>query len=86
MIYGRFGQPVTIVRRGTLMDIRELDRRVPDKQDRAALKSRSYVVVIDDGKEYLYHLCYLRADRGALEIGEELQKIDANASKAAKAG
>jgi hypothetical protein len=80
MIYGRFGDPVTIVRRGTLKDVEKLDGRKPDKQDREAIKSASYVVVLvlDDGRERLCHLAYLRADRGALEIGEALEKIDAS--------
>ena len=33
MIYGRFGDPVTIVRRAVLDDVKALDGRMPDSQD-----------------------------------------------------
>lgn len=72
MIYGRWGQVVTIVRRAVLADVQALDGRKPDKQDRDALRAGSYVVVKDDGKERLYHQCYLRADGGSLEIADAI--------------
>lgn len=69
MIYGRFGDPVTIVRRAVLADVERLDGRKPDRQDRATLRSGSYVVVRqDDGEERLYHQVFLRADGGSVEI------------------
>jgi hypothetical protein len=74
VIYGRFGQEVTIVRYGRTADVRELDGRKPDKQDREAIENRSYVVVLDGGRERLYHLAFLRADGGAGEIYEALCK------------
>lgn len=69
MIYGRFGDTMTIVRRAVLADVQALDKRKPDADDRRALKSGSYVVVQDDrGTLRLYHLAFLRADDGAPEI------------------
>ena len=73
MIYGRSGQPVTIKRIAILDDVRRLDHRTPDKVDRAAVRSGSYVVVADDkGLERLYHQAYLRADGGPLEIADAI--------------
>ena len=73
MIYGRSGDPVTVLRLAALADVRRLDGRKPDKQDRDAIKSESYVVVKDDsGQERLYHLAFLRADEGAAEIMKAL--------------
>ncbi len=73
MIYGRGGYPVKIKRLAVLADIKRLDFRKPDKHDRAALESRSYVVVDvtyerGDSAELLYHLAFLRADGGSREI------------------
>jgi hypothetical protein len=77
MIYGRFGNRVTIVRRAVLADVKNLDNRKPDKQDRDALKNSSYVVVRDDdGREKLYHLAFLRADGGSREITEAIVATD----------
>jgi len=76
MIFGRCGQPVTILRLAQLGDIVRLEGRRPDKQDREALKAGSYVVVDDAGKDRLYHHAYLRADRGSVEIGEALRNVD----------
>lgn len=68
-IYGRSGEPVTIVRWGTLEDVQKLDGRKPDKTDREAIAHDSYLVVrFADGKEQLYHQAYLRADGAAQEI------------------
>jgi hypothetical protein len=72
MIYGRCGQPVTIVRRAVLADVQKLDGRKPDSLDRRAIRNKSYVVVDDGGKERLYALCYLRADGGSLEIADAI--------------
>ncbi len=69
MIYNRWGEPVTIVRRGTLADVTVLDSRKPDQVDRDAVKQGSYWVVVGaDGHQSLYHLGYLRADDGSAEI------------------
>jgi hypothetical protein len=73
MIYGRGGHPVTIKRLAVLSDIRALDFREPDKRDRDALESGSYVVVHVKYKRFdeadlLYHLAFLRADGGSREI------------------
>lgn len=70
MIYGRWGQPVEVVRVGTLDDVRELDRREPDEQDRHNVGTGGYVVTrnIEGGKVTLHHLAYLRADDGLPEI------------------
>jgi hypothetical protein len=75
MIYGRCGQPVTIKRIGTLDDVKRLENRRPDKQDRLAVESGSYVVVEDDGTERLYHQAFLRADEGAREIGAAVDAL-----------
>ena len=76
MIYGRFGDPVTIKRVATLEDVKLLDGRKPDKQDRDAIEKGSYVVVAeDDGAERLYHLAYLRADDGSREITAAIEAL-----------
>lgn len=72
MIYGRFGQPVTIVRIGTLQDVIDLDNRKPDQQDKEAVELGSYVVVKDGEKLRLYHQAFLRADGGAKEIAKTI--------------
>jgi hypothetical protein len=76
MIYGRFGDVVTIVRRGTLEDVKLLDNRQPDVVDRDCVRNSSYVVVKqDDGEERLYLLGYLKADNGIAEIQDALEKV-----------
>lgn len=76
MIYGRFGDTVTIVRVATLEDVK-VHHGEPDKIDRDALEDGSYVIVKqDDGKERLYHLTYLRATRGYAEIADTISEID----------
>jgi hypothetical protein len=72
MIYGRLGRPVTIVRRATLADVQELEGREPDARDRSALSLSSYLLVLENGKEVLYHQCFLHADGGAREIAETI--------------
>jgi len=51
MIYGRFGNPVTIQRMAKISDVQDLDQRKPDRQELR-----------------LYHVAYLRADGGSIEI------------------
>lgn len=77
MIYGRFGNPLTITRRAVLQDVKALDKRTPDKTDKAAIKSGSYVVTLDNetGRESLYHLAYLRADDGSKEITAAIEAL-----------
>lgn len=77
MIYGRWGGEVEIVREGTLDDVRTLDRRRPDKQDRSAIAHGSYVVIrhADDGREALAHLAYLRASGGLAEIQNAMAAV-----------
>jgi len=80
MIYGRFGQPVRIVRMGTLDDVRKLDGRRPDKHDKQNVDAGGYVVCVDldtpgDG-EKLYHLAYLRADGALPEIMDAVRAIE----------
>ncbi len=63
---------------GTLDDVKTLDQRKPDKQDRAAVESGGYVVVREeDGRERLYHQAYMRADGGAREIGAAIEVLGA---------
>lgn len=85
MIYGRFGDPCTIVRVATLDDIRKLDRREPDKQDREALANGSYVVVqFNDAQatgeraHVLYHQAFMRADGGSREITAAIEALPAH--------
>lgn len=83
MIYGRTGNKVTIQRMAKLEDVKALEGRKPDKQDREAIANESYVVVSDDdGKLRLYHLAFLRADNGAVEIGAVVDACKANSGKA----
>jgi hypothetical protein len=82
-IYGRVGQRVVIQRLGTLNDVRELDKRKPDKQDREAVKLHAYVVVSEsDYRLRLYHVAFLRADDGAREIGAVVDACLANGGRA----
>lgn len=79
MIYGRFGNPITILRAGTLEDVKQLDKRKPDKHDRANVKHGGYVVVRDErGKERLYHLAFMRADDGFAEIAKAMREVGIN--------
>jgi hypothetical protein len=78
MIYGRFGEQVTIVRRAVLRDVVDLDKRKPDAGDKRALKAGQYVVTksSDDGEERLAHVSFMRADRGILEIVEAIEAVE----------
>lgn len=77
-IYGRWGSTVTILRMGTLDDVKVLDRRKPDKQDKDAVKNGSYVVVRhEDGEEQLHHLAFMRADDGIKEIMDAVRALEA---------
>jgi hypothetical protein len=77
MIYGRFGDEVTIVRRGTLDDVRQLDKRKPDQADRDNVERGGYVVIRqDNGKEILAHVSYLRADNGWAEISDAIDALE----------
>lgn len=73
-IYGRFGVELIIKRRAVLADVKALDKRKPDKQDRDALAAGSYWVCDfkdatgPDSRDRLYHLGYMRADGGLGEI------------------
>lgn len=76
MIYGRFGDEVKLLRMGTLADVKILDGRTPDKIDKAAIESKSYVVVVqNNGEERLYHLAFLRASNGSPEISAAIEKL-----------
>jgi hypothetical protein len=79
-IYGRTGNAVTVVRRAVLEDVKRLDGRKPDKQDREALANDCYIIVKSFGKERLYHIAYLRADGGAKEIDEAIKSSEASAA------
>ena len=80
MIYGRTGEPCTIVRLATLSDVELLELRKPDKQDRLAVECGAYVVVrFHDGKgspERIYHQAFLRADGGSREISERIAGLE----------
>lgn len=80
MLYGRFGGEIEIVREGTLADVRKLDGRKPDKQDRDAIENGSYVIWRHagdgpEGQEHLAHLAYLRADDGFREIVDAMRAV-----------
>jgi len=69
MIYGRWGDAVTVVRLATLKDVRTFDHRSPDAQDREMVRRGSYVILKrEDGAEMLANVAFLRADGGAHEI------------------
>lgn len=76
MIYGRFGNPLTILRLGTIDDVQRLAGRKPDQRDRDAVASHSYLVCREeDGTESLYHQAYMRADGGSLEISKAMSEL-----------
>lgn len=79
MIYGRFGDPLTIVRRAKLDDVERLDGRKPDAVDVEAVKHGNYVVATyhDDGRESLQTLAFLKADDGWKEIEAALAGLEA---------
>jgi len=75
MIYGRGGDPVTIVRVATIGDVKTLDNRKPDKADREAIRCSSYMVVLLYGVERLYHIGFLKADGGSREISAAIEAL-----------
>lgn len=76
MIYSRFGEVVTVVRRGVLADVQKFDKRKPDAQDKRCVEAGSYVIVrFPDGGEQLYHQGFLRADEGSAEITKALEAV-----------
>lgn len=77
VIYGRFGDPITIVGVAVIGDVKRLTGRRPDKVDREAIKHGSYVVVRrDNGTEDLYHQAFMRADGGISEIADAIEAAD----------
>jgi hypothetical protein len=81
VIYGRFGEEITIMRMAVLADVRRLEGRRPDKQDREAVKHGCYVVCRDgDGLERLYHQAFMRADEGSVEIQRALAALEESRS------
>lgn len=75
MIYGRWNNEVTITRHAKLGDVYLLDEREPDEDDLANFVNGCYVVVESEGKERLYALAFLRADGGAKEIHDTIEKV-----------
>lgn len=68
-IYGRFGDPVEILRIATKDDVEILDGRKFDKHDADRLRYDALVVIRQDtGVERLYDTAFLKADDGAVEI------------------
>lgn len=80
MIYGRTGLPVKIARAATIADVEKLDGRKPDKRDREAIRCGCYLVCTypdhPEAGERLYHIGFLKADRGAAEISEAIRALD----------
>jgi hypothetical protein len=81
MIYGRTGNEVKILRMGTIADVKALDHRKADAQDRDAVKAGAYVVVLCFGELRLYHLAFLRADDGVKEIDAAIAKVKTTPAK-----
>jgi hypothetical protein len=75
-IYGRCGQEVKILRKAVLADVKKLDNRKPDKQDRERIKLGCLVVIDDGGKERLYDYVYLRADGACQEIDKAIAETE----------
>lgn len=78
MIYGRFGNPVTIVRRAVLADVKKYENRRPDKADKIGLANGAYWIARDNdtNREKLYSLAYLRADDGSREITAAIEALE----------
>jgi hypothetical protein len=76
-IFGRWAQPVTILRMGTLDDVRTLDGLEPDARDRENVRQRCYVVTedVEDHSLSLMHIAYLRADGGDEEIERAIARL-----------
>lgn len=75
-IYGRFHDPVVLLRLATIEDVQPLEGRSPDDRDRQAVEGGSYVVVRqDDGRKCLYHQAFLRADDGSREIAAAIEAL-----------
>lgn len=74
MIYGRFGDPLTIVRLAVLEDVETFDGEPPDDVDKANVEAGAYVIVkyAETGKLNLYHIGFLKADGGSNEIQEAI--------------
>lgn len=79
MIYGRFGHKLTIERMAVIGDVKRFTGWRPCQRDREAIGNGLYVVVkrIDDGKQDLYHLAFLKADGGLGEIQDAIEAIKA---------
>lgn len=73
-IYARFGQVVKVLRYATKADVVKMDPPF-DAEAKKSLANKSWVVVrfVDDDREMLSHLAYLRADGGSREIMAELE-------------
>lgn len=83
MVYGRFGNRVTILRLAKIEDVAKLEGRKPDKRDREAIANDSYVIVTDeDSQRQIYHQAFLRADGGAREISAIIEACKKNGGNA----
>lgn len=77
MIYSRFGEVITIVRVGTVEDVKTFEKRKPDKDDRHNVSIGNYVVVkFPDGREMLHSISYMKADDGFREIADAIKSAD----------
>jgi len=60
----------------TLEDVRVMDRRKPDAQDKKSIANKCYIVTRhEDGYETIHHIGFLRADEGIKEIAEAVTAI-----------
>ena len=77
MIYGRFGDVVTIERMARLEDIRAFENRKPDAADRHNLSIGNYVITkAANGELRLASISYLRADDGFREIATRMREFE----------
>lgn len=69
-IRARFGDPIEFVRIATIDDVKAFEGRKPDKQDRERIAETYFVVAryLDNGKEFLADVAFLRATDGWTEI------------------
>lgn len=76
-IYARFGEDVKVLRYATKADVLKLDPPF-DTEAKKNLKNKSWVVIefLDDGRERISHLAYLRADGGLAEIMDALRDAE----------
>lgn len=75
-IFSRFGSELTLVREATAADVKRLDRRAFDEQDKSRIAyGMLWVCKLDSGEEMLADAAHLRADDGIAEINRARKSI-----------